>query len=131
LKETGKEAVKVSADPIYPIIPNALIAFSYLQMGEFKEAEKIANATLSFHGKFGCEYHGTVASIILGGVMIARGKMTMGLKQIEDILLRFREWDFCTKQKKGTSRRKNVSRRPLKFLKNARRKYIWNKQKKP
>jgi tetratricopeptide (TPR) repeat protein len=89
--EAGKEAVRVSADPIYSIIPNALISFSYLQMGEFEKAEKIANATLAFSEKFGCEYHGTAASLIIGGVMIARGKMTMGLKQVENILQRFKE----------------------------------------
>jgi len=60
-------------------------------MGEFEEAEKIANTTLAFHEKFGCEFHGTVASLILGGVMIARGKMAMGLKQIKNILQRFKD----------------------------------------
>ena len=89
--EASKEAVRASADPIYSIIPNAIAAFSYLQMGEFEEAEKIANATLAFHEKFGCEFHGTAASLILGGVMIARGKMTMGLRQIENILRRLKK----------------------------------------
>jgi class 3 adenylate cyclase/tetratricopeptide (TPR) repeat protein len=89
--EASKEAVKVSADPVYSIIPNPIAAFSYLQMGEFKEAKKIAEASLAFSEKFGCEFHGTAASIILAGVMIANGKMAMGLKRIEDILQRFRE----------------------------------------
>ena len=60
-------------------------------MGEFKEAEKIARATLAFSEKFGCEYHGTAASIVLDLVMIANGKMAMGLKRIEDLLQQFRE----------------------------------------
>jgi hypothetical protein len=89
--EAGKDAVKVSADPVYSIIPNALIAFSHSQMGEFEEAAKIANATLAFSEKFGCEFHGTAASLILGGSMIASGKMALGLKQIEDILLRLKK----------------------------------------
>ncbi|CAB1057260.1 Adenylate cyclase (EC / Guanylate cyclase (EC [Olavius sp. associated proteobacterium Delta 1] len=54
--EASQEAVKVSADPVYSIIPNAIAAVSYFQMGEFKEAEKIAKATLAFSEKFGCEY---------------------------------------------------------------------------
>jgi len=89
--EASKEAVRVSADPVYSIIPNAIAAFSYLQMDEFKQAEKIANATLAFSEKFGCEFHGTAASLILGGVMIASGKMAMGLKQIEKNLQQLKE----------------------------------------
>ena len=38
--EASKEAVKVSADPVYSIIPNSITALSYFQMGEFKEARK-------------------------------------------------------------------------------------------
>jgi tetratricopeptide (TPR) repeat protein len=71
---------------VYSIIPNAITALSYFQMGEFKEAEKIAKATLAFSENFGCEYHGTIASIIINAIMIANGKMAMGLKRIEDIL---------------------------------------------
>jgi len=82
--EASKEAVRVSADPVYSIIPNSITALSYFHMGEFKEAEKIARATLAFSEKFGCEYHGTVASVILGCIMIARGKMALGLKQMEN-----------------------------------------------
>jgi class 3 adenylate cyclase/tetratricopeptide (TPR) repeat protein len=89
--EASKEAVKASADPVYSIIPNSITALSYFQMGEFKEAEKIARATLAFSEKFGCEYHGTAASIVLDLVMIANGKMAMGLKRIEDLLQQFRE----------------------------------------
>jgi len=89
--EASKEAVRVSADPIYSIIPNAIAALSHVQMGEFKEAGKIANATLAFCEEFGCDYHGTVASLILGGVMISSGKMAMGLKQVENILQRSKE----------------------------------------
>ena len=84
--EACKEAVKVSADPLYFIAPNSIAAISYFQMGEFKKAEKIAKATLTFAKKFGCEYHGTAASIILNLIMIANGKMATGLKQIEDKL---------------------------------------------
>jgi len=89
--DASKEAVRVSADPIYSIIPNAIGAYSYFQMGEFEEAEKIAMATMAFHEKFGCEFHGTAASLIIGGVMIAKGKMALGLKQIEEILLRLEQ----------------------------------------
>ncbi|MFC1876851.1 adenylate/guanylate cyclase domain-containing protein [Thermodesulfobacteriota bacterium] len=89
--EAGKDAVKASADPIYSIIPNVLISFSYFQMGKFNKAAQIANEILVFHDKFGCEYHGTPASIILGGVMIAKGKMASGLKQIKEKLIRFKE----------------------------------------
>jgi len=60
-------------------------------MGEFEEAEKIAKANLAFHETFGCEFHGTIASIIPGGVMIARGKMAVGLKQVENILQRLKD----------------------------------------
>jgi len=89
--EASKDAIRVSADPVYSIIPNAVAAFSHVQIGEFEEAGKIANATLAFSQKFGCEYHGTAASLILGGVMISSGKMAMGLKQVENILQRLKE----------------------------------------
>jgi class 3 adenylate cyclase len=89
--EASKEAVKASADPVYSIIPNSIAALSYFQMGEFKEAEKIARATLAFSEKYGCEFHGTVASIILDVVMIANGKMAIGLKRIEDLLQQLRK----------------------------------------
>jgi hypothetical protein len=107
--EASKEAVRVSADPVYSIIPNAIAAFSHVQMGEFEEAGKIANSTLAFSEKFGCEYHGTAASIVLDLVMIANGKMAMGLKRIEDLLQQFRETE--------KTRRSNISQRRLRCLK--------------
>ena len=89
--KAGKDAVRISADPLYAIIPNALIALSHFQMGEFEEAAKIAHATLAFSDKFGCEYHGSIASLILDGIMIANGKMALGLNRIQDTLQRFRD----------------------------------------
>jgi len=89
--ESCKQAVKVSEDPFYSMFPKPLMAFSYIQMGEFKNAEKIANETLSFCRKYGCEYQGTFSSAILALVMIANGKMAIGLKQLKDVLQRIKE----------------------------------------
>ena len=89
--ESCKQAVKVAEDPFYSMFPKPLMAFNYLQMGEFKEAEKIGNEVLSFSKKYGCEFQGTLSSAILDLVMIANGKMATGLKQLKDILQRIKE----------------------------------------
>ena len=91
--ESGMQAVNVSADPLYAVIPKTLIALSYLQMGEFKAAEKISNEILAFSTKFGIEYHGTVASAIQGMVMLVHGKMAKGFRQIEDALERWKKFE--------------------------------------
>jgi tetratricopeptide (TPR) repeat protein len=89
--ESCKQAVKVSEDPFYSMFPKPLMALNYVQIGDFKEAEKIANEVFSFCRKYGCEYQGTYASLILAFVMIANGKMATGLKQLKDILQRIKE----------------------------------------
>jgi len=67
------------------------MAFNYIQLGEFKEAEKIGNEALSYCRKFGCDYQGTHSDAILALVMIANGKMAVGLKKLKNILMRFKE----------------------------------------
>ena len=89
--EAGKDAVKCSDDPFYTMIPNGMISLSYIQLGEFEKAAKCANETLEFHGKYGCEYHKTIALLILSGEMVAIGKMSSGIKQAEKILFRLEE----------------------------------------
>ena len=88
--ESGKNGTRDSADPFYAFLPKSIIAFSYFQLGDFENAAKVAEANLSFCQKFGCEYHETAASLILSGVMIANGKMALGIKRIESILLQLK-----------------------------------------
>jgi len=89
--ESAKQAVRVSADPFYSIIPKTLMGLDHIQMGDFKEAGKIGTEVLHFCTKFGCENHATLASLILGFVKIADGEMANGLKQIVDNLQRLKE----------------------------------------
>jgi tetratricopeptide (TPR) repeat protein len=89
--ESCKQAVKVSEDPFYSMFPKPLMALNCIQMGEFKEAEKIGNEVFSFCRKYGCEYHETHSSLILALIMIADGKMATGLKQLKDVLWRIKE----------------------------------------
>ena len=91
--ESCEQAIKVSADPFYSILPKTLMAFSHIQMGDFQKAEKIGNEVSDFCTKFGCENHGTLALLVLGVVTFANGKMARGLKQILDSVKRLEEKD--------------------------------------
>ncbi len=84
--ESCKNAVMISEEPFYSMITKPFMAFNYIQLGEFKEAEKIGNETLSYCRKFGCDFQGTHSDAILALVMIANGKMAMGLKKLKTYL---------------------------------------------
>jgi tetratricopeptide (TPR) repeat protein len=83
--ECNLKAINVSADPWYTQFPKLHLGLGYASTGQFQEAMEPLENLLSFCDKFGGEILGTPARALLGGILVATGKMTEGLKIIEGV----------------------------------------------
>jgi len=83
--ENCKKAVQVSEDPLYSMAFRTLLSFSYLAGGQFQEAEDTAQKVLTFVQKYGVYWLGTMANMILSVVLIAKGRMSEGLRKLKEV----------------------------------------------
>ena len=83
--ECYQRATEVSADPLYSQFPKYVLGVIYVMNGQFPEAEDVLKEVESFSRNYGTETYGTIVSGLLGGVLIAKGHMALGLKMIEDM----------------------------------------------
>jgi len=83
--ECSQEGIQASADPYCSLWPKFLLGVSYVQNGNFEEAEGPLREVVGFSRTFGAEAQGTPALLFLGAVLVAKGRMAQGLKMIKDI----------------------------------------------
>jgi tetratricopeptide (TPR) repeat protein len=82
--ECSQKGVEVSADPYYAQIPKTLLGTSYASNGQFEEAENTLKEVVDFSQRFGTEVIGTIAQASLGVVALAKGRLSRGVKMLED-----------------------------------------------
>jgi class 3 adenylate cyclase/tetratricopeptide (TPR) repeat protein len=95
--ECYQRAVNVSEDPFYSQWPRFFLGWSYIENGQYREAEEALQGVVSFCDQYGCENLGTPASVVLGIAMLGQGRMSQGLKLIEKSLQSFmrNERKYC------------------------------------
>jgi len=95
--ECAEKALQIAVDPFYSQFSRFLLGMSLALDGQFEQAEDALQEVLSYSEEYGCELLGTPASGTLGLISIARGRMTDGLRQVENALARCykEERKFC------------------------------------
>jgi tetratricopeptide (TPR) repeat protein len=81
-----KNAAELAADPYYYQFSNLLLSVAYFQVGQVKEAEDTIRDVLSFTTEYGCENVGIPASANFGLLLMAKGQMSRGLKEVEEAI---------------------------------------------
>ena len=79
-----KRAIKVAADPFYSHWGKVFLGATYVYNGQFREAEPALQELTSYCENFGCEQVRPYAYIFLAVVMIDKGRISKGLKMLEE-----------------------------------------------
>ncbi len=87
--ECNKKAIDILPERIFLDWPRLILSMTYMMNNQFLEAEKLLPEILSSTHGFGVDYLGTSAYALLGAVLIARGKMSRGLKMVKEGLRSF------------------------------------------
>jgi len=87
----GEEAIRISADPFYTQLAIILLGVALTFNERFQEAEDALQKNVSYSQTCGCEIIGTSASGMLGLISITKGKMSEGIKRLENALKVFYE----------------------------------------
>ena len=82
--ECYRKAIEVSKDPIYSHWAMLFLGIACIQTGQFREAEAALQEIVTHSQKFGYGILGKVAYAAYGIVLIEKGKMSEGLKMIEE-----------------------------------------------
>jgi class 3 adenylate cyclase/tetratricopeptide (TPR) repeat protein len=80
-----RKALGVAQDPFYAIWPKVYVGTCYFLNNQLEESEEAFNDVISYMHNFGCEIFGPVILPVFGVILIKKGKMSRGLKMIEDI----------------------------------------------
>ncbi len=83
--ECNLKAINVSEDPWYTQFPKLHLGLSYASIGQFHDTIEPLEKLISFCDKAGGELLATPARGLLGGMTIASGQMSKGLKIIEAV----------------------------------------------
>ena len=81
--EYGKKALGISQDPWLSQIARYGLGAIYAASGEFQEAENVSRKVADYSEKFGAELIETPANMYIGVALIAKGRMELGLRMIE------------------------------------------------
>lgn len=79
-----KRAVELSRDPFYSQYPKLLLGMSYLSNEQFDEAEVLLQEVASFSAEHGAEAVGRPAQVLMGIVLLSRGRLAQGVKMLEE-----------------------------------------------
>ncbi|MEJ2096586.1 MAG: tetratricopeptide repeat protein, partial [Deltaproteobacteria bacterium] len=79
-----RQAVEVAEDPFYSQWPRLFLGICCVLNKQMKEGEEALKEVASYAHKFGCDIFSPVVKPILGIVLIQKGKMSKGLKIIEE-----------------------------------------------
>ena len=85
--EASKKAIQTAQDPLYSQQSKFALGITYLQNGQFEEADEALQEVASYCRDVNCEIFGTPTQAMLGLVSIAKGQMGKGLKMIQETLL--------------------------------------------
>ena len=85
--EAYKKAIQTAQDPLYSQQSKFGLGITYVQNGQFKEADEALQEVDSYCRDVNCEVFGTPTQAMLGLVSIAKGQMGKGLKMIQETLL--------------------------------------------
>jgi class 3 adenylate cyclase/tetratricopeptide (TPR) repeat protein len=77
-------AMSLTLDPLYDTGAKLVLGFAHVSSGHFQEAEESLKEVVTFTQNFGCGILGTIASVLLGVVSIAKGHMSQGLNMLQD-----------------------------------------------
>jgi tetratricopeptide (TPR) repeat protein len=83
-QEYSKKAMEVAIDPYYTQFPLSSLGMSYFLDGQFHEAENVFKSVLEFSKKRGIGQVSVFAQCYLAPVLIAKGKMTQGMKMLKE-----------------------------------------------
>lgn len=84
LIECAQRALQVALDPFYSQFPKMLLGIGYAFTGQFQAAEDVSQEVLNYSLHFGNEWIASFPRVVLGVVSIAKGRMSEGLKMLED-----------------------------------------------
>ncbi|MFW6052706.1 MAG: adenylate/guanylate cyclase domain-containing protein, partial [Desulfosalsimonas sp.] len=79
-----QKAVDIAQDPFYTIWPKLYMGSCYFLMQEPAKSEEILREVRDYADRFGCEIFGPTILPLLGVLSIKKGKMSQGLKIIEE-----------------------------------------------
>jgi len=82
--ECLESGTRFSADPFYSQTLRLLLGLSYLLANQLDKAETALEEVMTYSEKFGAGIIGTMASILMGVLLIAKGHMNQGLKLLEE-----------------------------------------------
>lgn len=82
--ECCKKALQLTVDPLFAHLARTQMGILYALMGDFAKAEESLQEVVDFGREFGAERVGTPAQIYLGAAYMAQGRMSQGLKLLEE-----------------------------------------------
>jgi tetratricopeptide (TPR) repeat protein len=82
--ECLESGLRFAADPLYSGILRLLLGMNYLLANQLDKAEIALEEVVNYSQKFGAEVIGSMASLFMGVVLIAKGRMSQGLAQITE-----------------------------------------------
>ena len=78
-----EKAIQVGVEPYYVEFIRMNLVIAYIMNGQIEEAENAINCVVNFSQESGAWIAGTPAQVFLGAVLISKGQMGAGLKQLE------------------------------------------------
>jgi len=82
--ECARNALKFSEDPLITQSAKFVLCFTYLLECQFDSAEQLLREIVAFSQNFSWEKTGTPAKLLLGAVLIAKGKMNRGIEMMQE-----------------------------------------------
>ena len=82
--ECLESGTRLSADPFYSQTLRVLLGLSYLSTNQLDKAETALEEVLTYSQKFGAGLIGTMARILMGVLLIAKGRMSQGLELLAE-----------------------------------------------
>jgi tetratricopeptide (TPR) repeat protein len=82
--ECLESGIRFSADPFYSETLRVLLGFSYFYTNQLDKAEAALEEVLTYSHEFGVALIGVMASILMGVLLIVRGRMSQGLELLAE-----------------------------------------------
>ena len=93
-----RKAVDMAQDPFYTIWPKLYLSLCYFLNKELAKCEESIEEVTAYAHRFGCEIFGPIIFPIVGVLLINNGRMSQGLKMIEETRISCiqKNWGFGT-----------------------------------
>jgi len=83
-KKSSEKAIDVALDPVYSLFPKFSLGVAYFFGGQLQESEDVLQSVLNFCEKHGVGNLSVVCQCLLAPILIAKGHMQQGTKQLEN-----------------------------------------------